>query len=42
VVKKDVSSYNIIIIINRKSDVQPDESKYGNTSGTDPVYGFMR
>ena len=42
-VKQDVSSYNIIMIINQKSDIEPDKSKYGNNiSGTDPVYGFMR
>ena len=29
VVKQDVSSYNIIRVINRKSDVKPDESKLG-------------
>ena len=27
VVKKDVSSYNIIMVINQKSDIKPDESK---------------
>ena len=26
VVKQDVSMYNIVMIINRKSDVKPDES----------------
>ena len=29
VVKQDGSSYNIIMVINRKSDVKPDESKLG-------------
>jgi len=29
VVKQDISNYNIIMVINRKSDVKPDESKLG-------------
>jgi len=29
VAQQDVSSYNIIIVINRKSDVKPDESILG-------------
>ena len=29
VAKQDVSSYNIIMVINRKSNVKPDESKLG-------------
>jgi len=29
VVKQDVSSYNIIMVINRKSDVKPDENILG-------------
>ena len=41
-VKKNVSSYYIIMIINQKSDVKLDESKYSNTSGLDPIYRFMR
>ena len=45
VVRQDVNIYNIIIIItttNQKSEVKPDESKYGKTSGTNSVYDFMR
>ena len=29
--KQDISSYNIIMVINQKSDVKPDESKLGKT-----------
>ena len=32
VIKQDVSSYNIIMVINRKSDVKPDESNCGKTN----------
>jgi len=45
VVRQDVNIYNIIIlIIIKKSEikVKPDESKYGKTSSTNSVYGFMR
>ena len=31
VVKQDVSSYNIIRVINRKSDIKYNESKLGKT-----------
>ena len=33
VVKQDVSRYNIVMLINQKSDVKPDESNYNETSG---------
>ena len=29
VVKQDVSRYNMVMIINRKSDLKPDGSKHG-------------
>jgi len=32
VTKQDVSNYNIIMVINRKSKVKPDESNCGKTS----------
>ena len=32
VVKQNVSRYNIVMIINRKSDVKPKESNYSKTS----------
>ena len=33
VVKQDVSRYNIVMLINQKSDVKPDEGNCGETSG---------
>ena len=33
VVKQDVSRYNIVMLINQKSDVKPDKSNYNETSG---------
>ena len=37
-VRQDVNLYNIIIIIiNQKSEVKSDESKYDKISGTNPV-----
>ena len=33
VVKHDVSSYNIVMLIKQKSDVKPNESNCGETSG---------
>jgi len=40
-IRQDVNRYNIIIkiiIIKSKIRSKPDESKYGKTSGTNPVY----
>jgi len=43
VIRQDVSNYNIIIIIRKlEFEVKTDESEYRKTSGTNPVYGFIR
>ena len=43
VIRQDVSNYSIIITIRKpESEVKTDDSEYRKTSGTNPVYGFMR